>query len=146
MVDHDNDDCRALKARLERVAASAGLRTRTRSGDACWRVVNRIVIEELEAWYFGDWEAVQSAYPRVSPSVPRQARYRNPDAVRGGTSEAFERVMRRSRYFEAELDKVEAAQAIAPHMDPACNRSDSFQTFHAALIEAAASISGTPAS
>jgi hypothetical protein len=25
-------------------------------------VVNRLAIEELEAWYFGDWEAVRAAY------------------------------------------------------------------------------------
>ena len=145
MVDRDGDDCRALKAQLEGMAASAELRTRTRSGGACWQVVNRIVIEELEAWYFGDWQAVRSAYPRVSPSVPRQARYRNPDAVRGGTWEAFRHVMQEHRYFKMGLRKAEAARAIAPHMVPARNRSDSFQTFHAALVEAAAPAAAAPA-
>ena len=87
MVDRDNDDCQEIKARLEAASAAAGLRTRSRAGGADWQVVNRIVIEELEAWYFGDWQAVRSAYPRVSGSVPERAGYRDPDAIRGGTWE-----------------------------------------------------------
>ena len=60
---------------------------------------NRIVMEELEAWNFGDWEAVRAAYPRVSKGVPRQVGYRDPDAIAGRTWEAFERIMKRSGYF-----------------------------------------------
>lgn len=145
MVDRDSDDCHVLKAQLENIAASAGLRTRTRAGGACWRMVNRIVIEELEAWYFGDWKAVCSAYPNVSPLVPNRAPYRDPDAVRGGTWEAFERVMQKHRYFKGGLSKRKAARAIAPHMDPARNQSGSFRAFHAALVEAAAPAAGAPA-
>ena len=62
VVDRDDDDYHDLKQRLEEAAAKAGLRTRS-SQKASWQVVNRIVIEELEAWYFGDWEAVRCAYP-----------------------------------------------------------------------------------
>lgn len=142
VVDRDNDDCRALKSRLENASVKAGLRTRARSGGAGWQVANRIVIEELEAWYFGDWEAVQCAYERVSPTVPNKAPYRDPDAVRGGTWEAFQRIMREHRYLQGERDKAEAARAIARHMDPARNRSASFRAFHAALVEAAAPAAG----
>ena len=67
------------------------------------QLVNRVVIEELEAWYFGDWEAVRSAYPRVSPTVPNQSRYRNPDSVQGGTWEAFERILKGHGYFRTGL-------------------------------------------
>ena len=136
MVDRDNDDCQEIKARLEAASAAAGLRTRSRAGGADWQVVNRIVIEELEAWYFGDWQAVRSAYPRVSGSVPERAGYRDPDAIRGGTWEAFERILKRSRYFATGLRKMEAARAVAVHIDPERNRSESFKSFHAAVVEA----------
>ena len=138
VVDRDNDDCHALKTRLERAMANAGLLTRSRSRSGSWQVVNRIAIEELEAWYFGDWEAVRQAYPRVAPNVPKQARYRNPDAIRGGAWEAFERILKSRGYFRTGLGKIGAARAIAPNIDPVRNRSRSFKVFHDALIEATA--------
>ena len=138
VVDRDNDDCHELKGRLEQASANAGLLTRTRSRSGSWQVVNRIVIEELEAWYFGDWEAVHQAYPRVAPNVPKQARYRNPDAIQGRTWKEFERILRRRGHFRPGLRKPEAAQTIAPHIDPARNRSRSFKVFHDALIDATA--------
>ena len=101
-------------------------------------MVDRIVVEELEAWYFGDWEAVRSAFPRVSSTVPNRRRYRHPDAVRGGTWEAFERVLQRHGYFRAGLREIEAARHIAPKIDPERNSSPSFATFRDALVEAAA--------
>ena len=136
VVDRDNAECRALKQRLEEAAVAAGLRTRSQTGDGCWQVVNRIVIEELEAWYFGDWEAVRGAYPKVSPTIPNQARYRAPDAIRGGTWEAFERILKHHGYYKTGLPKVEAAKTVAGHIDPARNRSGSFLVFRDALVEA----------
>ena len=136
VVDRDSDECRALKQRLEEAAAAAGLRTRSQTGDGCWQVVNRIVIEELEAWYFGDWEAVRGAYPKVSPTIPNQARYGVPDAIRGGTWEAFERILQRHGYYKTGLPKVEAAKTVAGHIDPARNRSESILVFRDALVEA----------
>lgn len=94
MIDRDRDDCHELKQRLEKVASQSGLQTRTQTGDDSWQVVNRIVIEELEAWYFGDWAAVRCAFPRVSEGIPRKAPYRDPDAIQGGTCEAFERILK----------------------------------------------------
>lgn len=85
IVDRDNDDCRELKAHLEQVALEADFTTRTAPRGSLWTVVNRIVIEELEAWYFGDWEAVQMAYPRVPGTIPSRAKYRNADRIEGGT-------------------------------------------------------------
>lgn len=126
VMDRDDDDCAALKRDLERIAAHAGMQTITTAGHHGCQVVNRLAIEELEAWYFGDWGAVRAAYPRVSSSIPKQARYRNPDAIRGGTWEAFERVLRRAGYFRSGLRKIEAARAVAEHWDPDTNRSHSF--------------------
>ena len=83
LVDRDNNECQALKAQLEDDARRAGLLTRSRAAGCPWQLVNRIVIEELEAWYFGDWQAVRTAYPRVSATVPNNAAYRVPDAIAG---------------------------------------------------------------
>ncbi len=110
LVDRDDDDCHALKARLEAAAREAGLPTRSApSAQGAFAVVNRLAIEELEAWYFGDWEAVRAAYPRVPAGVPQQAGFRDPDAIRGGTWEAFERVLGRRGYFKGGLAKIRAA-------------------------------------
>ena len=135
LTDRDNEDCRRLKAQLEQMALNAGLATRSQPTDDQFAVINRIVIEELEAWYFGDWQAVQNAYPRVSPAIPRQQRYRDPDAIQGGTWEHFERVLQRAGYFKTRLRKIEAAQSIGPYIDPENNRSHSFQCFRDALEE-----------
>ena len=138
IVDRDNDNCQALKQRLEDTASETNLLTRSRASGLTWQVVNRLAIEELEAWYFGDWEAVRNAYPRVSPNVPNQAPYRDPDAIQGGTCEAFERIMKRGGYFREGLRKVEAARAISKCIDPVRNRSISFVLFYNAIIEATA--------
>ncbi|MCY4015843.1 MAG: DUF4276 family protein [Gammaproteobacteria bacterium] len=139
VIDRDSEDCRQLKAQLERHCKNAELRSKSACGDSSWQVVTRIAIEELEAWYFGDWRAVRTAYPRVSEHVPNRAAFRNPDAIAGGTKEAFERELRRSGYFEQGLSTVQAANMIGKHMDPARNRSRSFASFRDVLLEAAAS-------
>lgn len=136
IVDRDDDDCRELKANLEAMAQRAGLVTRSRAGDAQWQVVNRIAVEELEAWYFGDWSAVKEEYPRVSRDVPQRRGLREPDAILGGTWETFERVMQNHGYFKEGLPKIDTARRIAARVTPDQNRSPSFQAFHAALMEA----------
>lgn len=136
VVDRDDDDCLELKSQLEDMARRAGLRTRTRAGNAPWQLLNRIAIEELEAWYFGDWAAVRSAFPRASANVPRRQGFRNPDTIAGGTWEAFERVMQSRGYFKSGLLKIDAARAIGAHVDPVRSSSRSFRTFSGAIAEA----------
>jgi hypothetical protein len=138
VVDRDDDDCRALKRQLEDIARRAGLRTRTSAASAKWQLVNRIAIEELEAWYFGDWAAVQAAYPRVSADLPRRKGFRDPDAIAGGTWEAFERVMQKHGYFKGGLPKLEAARSIGAKIDPSRAGSRSFTAFCRAITEASA--------
>lgn len=135
LVDRDDEDCEELKERLEAMAAAAGLGTRSSPKRGRYKVVNRLAIEELEAWFFGDWDAVRAAYPRVKASIRSQAKYRNPDAIAGGTWEAFERVLQSAGYFKTKLRKIEAARAVAEHMVPGRNRSKSFGIFRDALLE-----------
>jgi hypothetical protein len=135
VVDRDDDDCRQLKQRMEQIASSVGLSTRSCSARS-WQIVNRIAIEELEAWYFGDWEAVRAAYPRVSPTVPQKQKYRQSDAIAGGTWEALERILQRHSYFKGGLPKIEVARTLGKHLDPTRCCSPSFICFREAILEA----------
>jgi integrase len=135
IVDRDNADCQKLKDQLEQKALEANLKTRTSTQGYDWTVVNRIAEKELEAWYFGDWEAVQKAYPKVAPTIPNKARYRNPDNIKGGTWEALERILQRAGYFTGGLRKKELAKAIAQYMVPERNKSHSFKVFLSVLYE-----------
>jgi hypothetical protein len=135
IVDQDDDDCRQLKQQLEQAAARAGLYTRSRPDGNRFSVINRIVVEELEAWYLGDWNAVCTAYPRVSRNAIQQRALRSPDAVRGGTWEAFHRVLKNAGYFKNGLRKNEIARTIGPHMDVESNSSPSFRVLRTALAE-----------
>jgi hypothetical protein len=138
LVDRDADDALQLKQTLEAVSAAAGLITKTAAANDNWQSVNRIAIEELEAWYFGDWEAVKQAYPKVKSTVPQKAGFRDPDSIAGGTWEAFERTLQGSGYFKEGLRKVEAALAVAAHFNAARCTSVSLRHFKNALDSATA--------
>ena len=137
LVDRDNDDCQNLKSRLEDIALQAGLVSKSAAPPGSrYQVVNRIVIEELESWFFGDWEAVRAGYPRVSATIPQKERFRNPDAISGGTWEAMEQVLQRAGYYKSGLSKIELARTVAQHMDQSRNTSHSFQAFHEVIADA----------
>lgn len=137
--DEDRKDCHQLKAMMEEMADGCGLITKSqaRSGQN-YQVINRIAIEELEAWFFGDIPALVRAYPGVPATLGEKARFRDPDAIRGGTWEALFRVLQRAGYYRGlrRPPKKELARNISMHMDPDRNRSRSFQVFRDALERA----------
>jgi hypothetical protein len=136
LVDRDREQCLKLKARLEVAAKEAGLPTKTSAGPGKpFRVLNRVVIEELEAWFFGDVAALRAAYPKLSSKLANQARYRDPDTIVGGTWEALERELQRAGYYPQGLPKLETARNVSAHMDPPRNRSGSFQAFCDGLLD-----------
>lgn len=137
VVDRDRDDCVRLKQQLDAAAADAGLATSAATRGTQPFVVSRIAIQELEAWYFGDWAAVRRAYPRVPADVPRQARYRDPDSI-GDTWEALETILQDAGYFSGGLRKVELARTLAPQLVPDDNTSSSFGALVRALRTMAA--------
>ena len=136
LVDRDSQDCKHLKEELERIAHEAGVTTLTVAAGGGWEIANRIVIEELEAWYFGDWDAVVAAYPRAPLHVAQRSPYRKPDEIRGGTCERFAREMR--SVFPGGLVKTQAAERIGGQIDPGRSKSPSFAAFWRAVLEAAA--------
>ncbi len=134
LIDEDRQDCHELKRRMEDAAMTAGLRTRgTRHDTERIQVVNRIAVEELEAWFFGDVPALCAAYPGVPVTLEHKRGLRDPDAISGGTWEALERVLQQAGHCKGGLPKIEAARLIARHMQPGRNRSRSFRAFHSAL-------------
>lgn len=140
LVDRDQQNCLLLKQTLEDAAQAAGLRSLMTARPAPgqqpvgqFHVVNRVVCEELEAWFLGDPVAVEQAYPKIKRKNFNQAHLRNPDNVQGGTWEALERTLQKGRYYPAGLAKIQAARDIAPHLNPARNQSPSFQAFVAGV-------------
>ena len=130
LIDEDRRDCHELKAKLENAADGAGFVTKSNAApNENFQVVNRLAIEELEAWFFGDVEAMHAAYSRIPVNLQSKAKYRDPDAIRGGTHEALEHILKLANYYKGNVPKREVAQNIAQHMEPNRNRSKSFQVF-----------------
>lgn len=146
LVDRDDDDCKVLKAHLEQQAHAAGLRTLTAARPTPttaptmpFYVLNRVVCEELEAWYFGDPAACLAAYHRLRPAHFTNSHLQHPDAVKGGTWEAFGRTLHKAGHLLANPPnnrwKYEAAELMGPQLDllPLVNKSPSFQAFLAGV-------------
>jgi len=129
LLDEDREDCHALKRKMEAAARAAGLTTKSASRGSRFVVLNRIVVEELEAWYFGDPDALVAAFPGVSATIGSKAAFRDPDAIDGGTWEALERVLQRAGYYRSGIAKIEVARTMAEHLDPSRNSSASFRQF-----------------
>lgn len=132
-LDRDAADCLTLKEQLEEAARKAGLVTKSAARGRAFKVINRIAVEELEAWFFGDWEAVRQAYPKVDARLPAKKSFRDPDAIKGGTWESLERVLQKAGYFKAGIRKLDLARTVGPLLQPARNQSRSFRLLCAAL-------------
>lgn len=122
VLDTDKRDCAAFLAELKAAA------------DACNPVPNtlfRLAIEEMEAWYLGDQEALLSAYPRAKLDVLGKYVQDSAcdtwellaDAVHSGGSAAIKKV---GWPFPGQM-KHEWAEKIGPLMDPERNISPSFR-------------------
>jgi hypothetical protein len=118
LVDRDREDCLALKQRLLRDARTAGIAR---------RVLARIAVEELEAWLLGDVPALREAFPGIPATLGERARFRDPDAVAGGTAEALLEVLANAGHQG--VTKTELARRVAEKMNVEANRSHSFRVF-----------------
>ncbi len=133
LVDADGIAARRL-AEMEAAAATAGLLTyaRAQAGQVFY-VLNALAVQELEAWFLGDRAAIQAAYPRVHPphfkGLPSE-----PDTI-ADTWETLWRVLQKGGYYPAGKAKVEWAETITPHLDPARNNSASFLYFCQSLAQ-----------
>ena len=125
LVDEDRSDCQELKKKLY----DASSVVTQKKGNI---VLHRIVIEELESWFIGDVAAIRAEYEKIPASLSQQAKFRNPDAIKGGTWEELDKILKRYGY-ETGLQKMDFAQKVSPHMDVENNQSRSFQVFRDGL-------------
>ena len=122
MRDNDGADCLRLKRQLGDLVPDRALD----------RVKIRIVVQELESWYFGDLDAVWKAGLVSEISLARhkdKAALRNPDEIRHA-----------KRTFKTKIvpgGQIELSRSIGPHLSLTENRSKSFHAFIGALRWAA---------
>ena len=124
--------CARRKASLEEKAAEAGLLTKTAASPGQpFHVLNRVAVQELEAWWLGDRAAILAAYPNLKPAHFKGLA-RDPDQL-PKPNDALWEVLKQGRYFASGKRKTQWATDIAPHLDPAHNTSASFRYFCAGL-------------
>ena len=124
VLDTDRENCETFLSELRALAAG------------CNRIpLFRLAIEEIEAWYLGDRQALLAAYPRANTGILQNYRQDHPcgtwellaDAVEPGGSRAVKKDCRQG------IVKHEWAEKIGPLMDPSRNISPSFGKFRDGL-------------
>lgn len=105
--DQDSNDCKKLKTELKTICDHSGK-----------EVLVRIACHEMEAWYFGDLNAVSQAYGKGLTNLSQKRKYRDPDAIVSPKQEL--------RKLIPEHEQIAGARKIAPYMDINNNRSGSF--------------------
>ncbi len=131
LMDADRD-CRKIKAQLEKIVADAGLISKkAASAGQAFKVITRLAVSELEAWFLGDKEAISAAFPRVH-SNHFKGEYQASDGL-PHTCKTLHRILQKCDYYPNRYLKVEAAELIAQYLTPARNESASFQYFCAGL-------------
>jgi hypothetical protein len=125
LVDEDRSNCQELKKKL----CDATSIVTQKKGNI---VLHRIVVEELESWFIGDVAAIRAEYEKIPASLSKQAKFRDPDAIKGGTWEELDKILKKYGY-ETGLQKMDFAQKVSPHMDVENNKSRSFQVFRDGL-------------
>ncbi|MBQ8708865.1 MAG: DUF4276 family protein [Succinivibrionaceae bacterium] len=112
VVVHDQDfnDCVELKQKLLQPCQDSGK-----------TVLVRIACHELEAWYWGDLDAVEAAYGRDVSKLKQKAKYRVPDRIENPKQEL--------KRLIPDMGQIDGARRIAPHMNIDRNTSYSFQVF-----------------
>lgn len=134
LVDQDRHDCNDLKQRLESIVRGAGLKTKTNPSGGCFSVVNRIVVPELEAWYFGDHQALMDAYPNLRMGSRLRKYSRNPEGIGTDTKEQLYDLLKKNNYHLDGPKQTEIAENVSRCMIPCRNNSRSFQHFYQGML------------
>ena len=128
LIDRDTRDCQSLKQELELIAREAGIVSKTENPND-FQIVTRIVIEELEAWYFGDVTALHEAFSCVSKTICQRRGFENPDEV-AKPSKRLLKLLQSEYPGASRLPKIEVAERVSAYMNPKMNMSRSFQVFY----------------
>lgn len=135
VVDTDSRDCQAFLAELAGLAANSDPQPRT---------LFRLAIEEIEAWYFGDRQALMAAYPRAKKNILDAYEQdsvcntweRLADCIHPGGSASIGK----AGWPAAGRIKHEWAERIGPKMKPEQNASPSFCRLRDGLLRLAVEI------
>ena len=123
--DSDFENCRKLKEQIQHIVAREHFSIFSKTeGTQEGIVIIRLAIQEIEAWFFGDAEALRQAYPRLPETLDKKKKYRQPDAI-PSPWEKLEKILKAAGYHPG--GKIEVARRISPHLEPSRNRSRSFQ-------------------
>lgn len=140
VMDTDKRNCADVLAELNEVLAYCS--------PAPKNTLFRLAIEELEAWYLGDRQALRAAYPRPRLDVLNRYVQDSPcntwellaDAIYPGGSSAI----KKEGWPLPGQVKHEWAEQIAPRLEPSRNASPSFRKLCDGLRRLAASAEDTP--
>jgi hypothetical protein len=125
--DNDGGDCRALKRTLVELCTDGG----------CNDALVRIACQELEAWYFGDLEALALAFDDDKlRRLGAKERYRNPDAINQPGSALMNLV--------PQFQKVSGARRMAAHLAWDRNESSSFKAFITGIERPVSALQAAP--
>lgn len=122
--DQDSADCLSIKQNLYSKAQAAG-RPDT---------IVRIACRELESWYFGDLQAVESALDLQNlQHYAAKAIYRVPDQIVNPCTEL-------KKITKYHYQKTSGSRSIGAHLCPDRNTSRSFQVFYEGIQKALAAL------
>ena len=113
--DNDGADCLRLKQRLV-----------SKISNQAPEYLVRIVCQELESWFLGDLAAVVAAYPAAASQQKFKSLSRSDPDQLTNASDLI-------KHLTGTQTKIGRAGEIAKQMDPASNRSNSFQVFVSGL-------------
>lgn len=136
VIDRDREDCTELNEQLIKICASEGFEVR--NCGSSWQVATSIVIEELEAWYFGDWDAVTACYSRVSSTIPKKSRFRKSDQIEKPSRELLK--IFNSSHIKEKFLKTRIAENVGRNYNADRSTSPSFKHFRKVVDEAIASV------
>lgn len=108
--DQDSNDCRELKRQLLKLCEGTQK-----------SVLIRIACHELEAWYFGDLEAVSLAYGKNHGKIAQKKKYRILDEIVAPKMEL--------QAIVPEHQQIDGAKRIAEYIEIERNTSVSFRMF-----------------
>ena len=121
VCDTDTRDCVSFLGELQGVAKASKAEAIT---------LFRLAIEETEAWYLGDWNAILAAYPtakkRLFDTYVQDSVYGTWERLADIVHPEGSRAIIKAGWPTPGDVKHEWAKRIGPHMDPTRNRSPSF--------------------
>jgi len=119
LQDQDSNDCKKLKKELNDLI-------KDKCDNQKYKI--RIVCRQLENWYFGDFEAIQSAFNNVKrEKFENKAIFRNVDILENAPKELV-KIIPQYKPLKT-LPKIGVAKKIAPHLEISKNKNKSFEQF-----------------